>query len=286
MTALIEAKRVSKRYGKTLAVDNVSFEIGEGRIVGLVGANGAGKSTMLKAVLGLTRYEGELQVLGKDPLRCHAKLMEQVSYIADVASLPEWIKVEQLIILMRDVHPAFREAITRDFLARTEIKLDSKVKTLSKGMKTQLHLALVMGIDARLLVLDEPTLGLDILYRKKFYAQLLDEYFHDQRTILVATHQLGEIEHILTDILFMHRGRVILETAVEDIPAHFVQVTVDAMHLSAVRSLKPLNEKELLNQHRLIFRDVSREQLAEFGKITTPGLEELFVACVEAADRG
>ncbi len=250
MTALIEARDLSKRYGKTQAVDNISFQIGKGRIVGLVGPNGAGKSTTLKAILGLTHFKGKLQVLGKNPVKYHAKLMEQVSYIADIASLPEWIKVEQLLTLMRGMHPTFRETITRDFLSRTEIKLDNKVKALSKGMKTQLHLALVMGIDAHLLVLDEPTLGLDILYRKKFYSQLLDEYFHDQRTILVTTHHIGEIEHILTDILFMHQGRLILDIAIEDIPAHFTQVTVDAQHLSAARNLNPLNEKELLVKFR------------------------------------
>jgi ABC-2 type transport system ATP-binding protein len=285
MTAVIKAEGLSKHYGKTVAVDHVSFEIGEGRIVGLVGPNGAGKSTTLKAILGLTRYEGRLSVLGQDPVHYHTRLMEQVSYIADVSSLPEWIKVEQLIILMRGVHPAFREEITRDFLSRTEIKLWSKVKELSRGMKTQLHLALVMGVDARLLVLDEPTLGLDILYRKKFYGQLLDEYFNEQRTILVTTHQIGEIEHILTDILFMHHGRLILDMAIDDIPAHFTQLIVNAQGLSPARAFHPLSERELLNQHQLIFRDVDREQLETLGETSVPSLEDLFVACVEAEDR-
>lgn len=286
MTKVIETKGLSKRYGKTLAVDNISFQVGEGRIVGLVGANGAGKSTALKAILGLLGHAGKLRVLGLDPLKHHARLMKQVSYIADVASLPEWIKVEQLIILMRGVHPAFREEIARDFLTRTEIKLGSRVKELSKGMKTQLHLALVMGIDARLLVLDEPTLGLDILYRRKFYAQLLEEYFDERRTILVTTHQIGEIEHILTDVLFMHRGRLILDMPVDEVPEHFVQLTVDSHHLAAARAFNPLNEKELLNQYQLIFRDVDRARLIKLGETATPGLEDLFVACVEAAEIG
>ncbi len=284
MTPVIEAQGLTKRYGGKLAVDDVSFSVGEGRIVGLVGPNGAGKSSTLKAILGLTPHEGRLRVLGRDPVRHHTRLMEQVSYIADVSSLPPWIRVEQLIVLMRGLHPAFREEITRDFLSRTEIGLKRQVKELSRGMKTQLHLALVMGVDARLLVLDEPTLGLDILYRRKFYAQLLEEYFNEQRSILVTTHQIGEIEHILTDVLFMYRGRLILDMAVDDIPAHFTQLIVNVQGLAAARAFHPLSERELLNQHQLIFRGVDRARLEALGETSVPSLEDLFVACVEAED--
>ncbi len=270
MTLLVEAKGLSKHYGSKKAIDNISFTINEGRIVGLIGPNGAGKSTTLKTLLGLANYQGRLKVLGLNPHRKRAKLMRKLSYIADVASLPDWIKVEQLIILMRGVHPAFREDITRDFLSRTEICYSQEVKSLSKGMKTQLHLALVMGIDARLLVLDEPTLGLDILYRKKFYSQLLDEYFDAQRTILITTHQISEIEHILTDILFMHQGRLILDMEIEAIPHHFFQLTVDAQHAAAARAMKPLNEQQMFNSYQMIFRDADKQRLRELGSVSTP----------------
>lgn len=283
MTALVTAEGLSKRYGRFLAVDNIDFQIQPGRIVGLVGPNGAGKSTTLKAILGLARYSGELSVLGHSPRQKRAELMQHMSYIADVAALPEWIKVSQLLTLMQDTHPAFDQGKTMDFLSRTDIRMSHKVRQLSKGMKTQLHLALVMGINASLLVLDEPTLGLDIIYRKKFYAQLLNEYFDEQRTILVTTHQIEEIEHILTDVLFINKGRLILDMPIDDIGEHFCQVTVGRGQSSQARALNPLYESELMNETLMVFRDVPREQLAPLGEVSTPRLADLFVACIEGA---
>ena len=286
MTALVKAEGLSKRYGKFLAVDNVSFQVEPGRIVGLVGPNGAGKSTTLKAILGLARYTGKLDVLGKSPRRSRADLMQHMSYIADVAALPEWIRVNQLITLMTATHPAFQAHKALEFLSRTEILPTHKVRQLSKGMKTQLHLALVMGINASLLVLDEPTLGLDIIYRKKFYNQLLNEYFDEQRTILVTTHQIEEIEHILTDVLFINKGKLILDMPVDEIGQHFSQVTVGRELVSRARGLKPLYESELMNETLMVYRDVPREQLRELGEVTTPRLADLFVACIEGAAHG
>ncbi|MGV6825619.1 MAG: ABC transporter ATP-binding protein [bacterium] len=281
MTALVSASGLTKRYGRFVAVDNASFEIEPGKITGLVGPNGAGKSTTLKAILGLCSYSGQLSVLGKEPKRDRASLMQDVSYISDVAALPEWIKVSQLLRLMRETHPAFDQSRSEAFLEQTDIRLSSKVNALSKGMKTQLHLALVMGIDAKLLVLDEPTLGLDILYRKKFYQQLLNEYFDEQKTILVTTHQIEEIEHILTDVLFINKARIILDMPVEEIGNHFVQVRVSPDQQQTARQLDPLHETRVLNDSVMMFRDADRSRLRELGALHTPNLADLFVACVE-----
>lgn len=283
MNALVTAKGLTKKYGRFRAVDNVDFEIPAGRIVGLVGPNGAGKSTILKAILGLTGCTGDLHVLDKIPRRDRVSLMQDVSYIADVAALPGWIRVDQLLTIMRNTHPAFNQAKSMEFLSGTDIRMEHKVRHLSKGMKTQLHLALVMGVNAKLLILDEPTLGLDIIYRKKFYGQLLNEYFDEERTILVTTHQIEEIEHILTDVLFINRGKMILDMPIDDIGNQFVQLTVDKSKAEQARLLKPLNEVEQMNKVVMVFRHADKARLGALGELSTPRLADLFVACIEGA---
>ncbi|HBE91873.1 MAG TPA: multidrug ABC transporter ATP-binding protein [Gammaproteobacteria bacterium] len=281
MNALVSAKGLTKKYGQFRAIDDINFEIGAGRIVGLVGPNGAGKSTTLKAILGLIRYKGELQVMGRDPRSERAQMMHDVSYISDVASLPDWISVNQLLRLMEATHPSFNQPKTLDFLSRTDIKATHRVKQLSKGMKTQLHLAIVMGINARLLILDEPTLGLDIIYRKDFYSQLLNEYFDEQRTILVTTHQIEEIEHILTDLLFIDHGKFVLDMPIDEIGDHFTQVRVSNEKLEEARSLGPIFETQEINDHVMIFEDIERESLKSLGVSRTPHLADLFVARIK-----
>ena len=281
MTELVTAKGLTKRYGRFRAVDDVSFSIRAGRIVGLVGPNGAGKSTTLKAILGLIRYQGDLRVMGRDPRKERAQMMHDVSYISDIASLPDWIKVRQLLKLMEATHPSFNRPKTMDFLARTDIRPSHRVKQLSKGMKTQLHLAIVMGIDARLLILDEPTLGLDIIYRKEFYSQLLNEYFDEQRTILVTTHEIEEIEEILTDLLFIDHGKFVLDMPIDEIGDHFTQVKVRPDMLEQARSLAPIHETLEMKQPVMIFEDVERDTLEPLGETRTPHLADLFVACIK-----
>ena len=284
MSALVTAKGLTKKYGRICAVDGVDFEIHAGRIVGLVGPNGAGKSTILKTILGLTGCTGDLRVLDKIPRRDRVSLMRDVSYIADVTALPGWIRVDQLLTVMRNTHPAFDQAKSMEFLSGTDIRKEHRVRQLSKGMKTQLHLALVMGVNARLLVLDEPTLGLDIIYRKKFYGQLLNEYFDEDRTILVTTHQIEEIEHILTDVIFINKGKLILDMPIENIANQFIQLTVDRHKAEQARQLRPLYEVEQMNKLVMVFRNVDRSRLDTLGQLSTPRLAELFVACIEGAD--
>ena len=281
MTALISAQGLTKSYGRFYAVDDVSFNINAGRIVGLVGPNGAGKSTTLKAILGLIRYSGDLQVMGRDPRSERAQMMHDVSYISDVASLPDWIKVKQLLKLMEATHPSFNRPKTMDFLSRTDIKQSHRVRQLSKGMKTQLHLAIVMGINARLLILDEPTLGLDIIYRKDFYSQLLNEYFDEQRTILVTTHMIEEIEHILTDLLFIDHGKFILDMPIDKIGDQFTQLNVSPDQAEQARSLGPIYETEEQNGCTMIFEGVDRITLTALGETSTPHLADLFVARIK-----
>ena len=281
MTELVKATGLRKRYGPVVALRDVDLRLGPGRIVGLIGPNGAGKSTLLKSILGLLRYEGGLEVMGCDPHRQRAKMLERVSYIADVATLPDWITVSQLIEFSQGVHPNFRADKARSFLARTDIGADFKVGRLSKGMKTQLHLALTMAIDAKLLVLDEPTLGLDILYRKQFYSSLVNEFFDDERTILVSTHQVEEVEHILSDVIFIKQGRFVLETPMEAIAGRFSQLVCRADRVEAARALKPIREQSLFGQHALFFDGVDRAALAELGDVRTPGVADLFVALME-----
>jgi ABC-2 type transport system ATP-binding protein len=278
VATLIEAQRLTKHFGKTVALDGVSFKVETGRIVGLIGPNGAGKTTALKAVLGLARCEGSLQVLGLDPYRERDRLMEQVSFIADVAVLPRWLRVQQAVDFVAGVHPRFRPELCRTFLERTSIKRTSRIRELSKGMITQLHLALVMAIDARLLVLDEPTLGLDILSRKQFYDSLLSDYMDADKTILVTTHQVEEIENILTDLIFINRGRIALDLPMDEIAVHYAQLLAAPAQADAARALKPLSERQLLGRHVFLFEDADQGALAALGEVRQPSVADLFVA--------
>jgi ABC-2 type transport system ATP-binding protein len=275
---VIEARGLRKVFGKTVAVDGVNLHVEEGRILGLIGPNGAGKSTALNAILGLTQYQGELKVLGRDPWIERDQLMRDVCFIADVAVLPRWMRVTQALDYVAGVHPRFDRAKAEGFLAKTAIKSGSKVRELSKGMVTQLHLALVMAIDARLLVLDEPTLGLDILYRKQFYDSLLNDYFDRNRTIVVTTHQVEEVQHVLTDLMFINRGRIVLDCSMEEFESRYVEVTVHPEQLAAARALKPIHERQVFGRGILLFEGVDRQQLAGLGEIRTPGIADVFVA--------
>jgi ABC-2 type transport system ATP-binding protein len=276
--ACIEARGLRKAFGTIIALDGVNLRVEEGRILGLIGPNGAGKTTALNAILGLTPYEGELKVLGRDPWTERDRLMCDVCFIADVAVLPRWIRVSQAIDYVAGVHPRFDRAKAEGFLARTTIKHTSKVRELSKGMVAQLHLALVMAIDARLLVLDEPTLGLDILYRKQFYDSLLNDYYDHSRTILVTTHQVEDIENVLTDLMFINRGRIVLECGMEEFESRYVEVMVRPEQLAAARALKPMHQRQVLGRSILLFDRADRNQLAPLGDLRTPGIADLFVA--------
>jgi len=276
--AVIEAHRVRKVFGTTTALDNLDLRVEEGRILGLIGPNGAGKTTALNAILGLTSYEGELKVLGRDPWSAREELMREVSFIADVAVLPRWIRVSQLLDYVAGVHPRFDRAKADGFLARTVIKRTSKVRELSKGMVAQLHLALVMAIDARLLVLDEPTLGLDILYRKQFYDSLLNDYFDGKRTIVVTTHQVEEVQDVLTDLMFINHGRVVLKCSMEEFEARYVEVMLQPDHVEGARSLKPMHERQVFGRSVMLFDRVDRAQLSAMGEVRTPSIADLFVA--------
>jgi ABC-2 type transport system ATP-binding protein len=275
---VIEARGLRKVFGKTVAVDGVNLHLEEGRILGLIGPNGAGKSTALNAILGLTQYQGELKVLGRDPWIERDQLMRDVCFIADVAVLPRWMRVTQALDYVAGVHPRFDREKAEGFLAKTAIKSGSKVRELSKGMVTQLHLALVMAIDARLLVLDEPTLGLDILYRKQFYDSLLNDYFDRSRTIVVTTHQVEEVQHVLTDLMFINRGRIVLDCSMEEFESRYVEVTVHPEQLAAARALKPSHERQVFGRSILLFERVDRQQLAGLGEIRTPSIADVFVA--------
>jgi len=276
--ATIELRGLGKVFGTTVALENVDLRVEEGRILGIIGPNGAGKTTLLNAILGLTAYQGELRVLGRDPWNSRDELMRDVSFIADVAMLPRWIRVTQLLDYVAGVHPKFDRAKAESFLAKTTIKRTSKVRELSKGMVAQLHLALVMAIDAKLLVLDEPTLGLDILYRKQFYDSLLNDYFDGSRTIIVTTHQVEEVQDVLTDLIFIDRGRIVLECSMEEYESRYVEVMVHPDHLEGARSLKPLHERPVFGRSVLLFDHVDRNQLATLGDVRTPSIADLFVA--------
>jgi len=278
VATLIAADNLTKNFGATRALDGASFKIESGRIVGLIGPNGAGKTTALKAVLGLARCEGSLKVLGLDPYLQRDQLTTRVSFIADVAVLPRWLKVSQALDFVEGVHPGFKRARCEQFLARTTIKMTSRVRELSKGMITQLHLALVMAIDAQLLVLDEPTLGLDILSRKQFYDTLLSDYMDAERTILVTTHQVEEIENILTDLLFIDRGRIVLDISMEQVAERFQQLVVAPDRAEAARALKPLNERQLLGRHVFLYEAADPAQLERLGEVRQPSIVDLFVA--------
>ncbi len=295
--ACIEARGLRKAFGTTIALDGVDLRVEEGRILGLIGPNGAGKTTALNAILGLTPYQGELRVLGRDPWTERDQLMRDVCFISDVAVL--WARVSQLLDYVAGVHPRFDRAKAEAFLARTDIRSASKVRELSKGMVTQLHLALVMAIDARLLVLDEPTLGLDILYRKQFYDSLLNDYFDRTRTIVVTTHQVDEIQDVLTDVMFINRGRIVFTCSMGEFESRYVEVMVNPEKAAAARALKPIHERQVLGRSILLFDlrtdlksdlkldRVDRQQLAALGEVRTPGIADLFVAMLgnKPADR-
>jgi ABC-2 type transport system ATP-binding protein len=278
MTAVIEARGLSKRYGATRALDDVSFSVEPGRIVGLIGPNGAGKTSALKAILGLTPFDGELRVLGLDPRSQRDALMREVCFIADVAVLPRWLRVSQALEFCEGVHPRFNRAIAQDFLKKTDIRLNSRVRELSKGMVTQLHLALIMAIDARLLVLDEPTLGLDLLYRRKFYDTLVNDYYDKERTILLTTHQVEEVENLFTDVIFINHGHVALASSVEDLGARYQQVTLTAEAAPRGRALQPFYERELFGRIAMYFEGRTPAELGTLGELRTPSIADLFVA--------
>ena len=276
--ACIEARGLRKAFGTTTALDGINLRVEEGRILGLIGPNGAGKSTALNAILGLIPFEGELRVLGRNPWAEREHLMCDVCFIADVAVLPRWMRVSQAIDYVAGVHPRFDRAKAEEFLARTEIKHTSKVRHLSKGMVAQLHLALVMAIDAKLLVLDEPTLGLDILYRKAFYDSLLNDYFYGTRTIVVTTHQVEEIRHVLTDLMFINHGRVVLECSMEEFEVRYTEVMVGPDHLAEAQALRPIQTRSMFGRSIMLFENTDRAQLAILGEVRTPGIADLFVA--------
>ncbi|WP_068876305.1 MULTISPECIES: ABC transporter ATP-binding protein [unclassified Phenylobacterium] len=278
--ACIEARGLRKAFKDTVALGGVDLTVESGRIVGLIGPNGAGKSTALQAMLGLTAYQGELKVLGLDPWAARDQLMTEVCFIADVAVLPRWMRVWQALDYVAGVHPRFDRSKAEGFLARTSIRKASRVRELSKGMVTQLHLALVMAIDARLLVLDEPTLGLDLLYRKAFYDSLLNDYFDGSRTILVTTHQVEEVQHILTDVVFLDRGRVVLDCSMEAFEARYVELLAAPEHLATARTFRPIHERQLFGRSLLIFDGADRDRLATLGEVRNPSLADVFVALV------
>lgn len=283
MSSLVSAQGVSKRFGSFTAVNNVSFEIESGKILGLIGPNGAGKTTLLKALLGLTDCEGSLSVMGLDPFRQRKELMRNICFIADVAVLPRWIKVNQLLDYVEAVHPNFSRQRADELLKQTKIQSGSKVKELSKGMVTQLHLSIIMSIDAKLLVLDEPTIGLDIIFRKEFYANLLNDYFDEQRTILVTTHQVEEVENLLTDVMFIDDGKILLNSPMESLEDTYVEIAASGEKAEKARGLGPIAENQMFGKSVMLFEGVSREHLAGLGELRTPSVADLFVAKVKRA---
>lgn len=278
MQAVIQAANVSKSYGKEKVLDNIHFSIARGTIVGLIGPNGAGKTTLLKGILGLAPVDGDLQVLGMNPKGEREKMIERVSFIADTAVLPQWMKVNQLIDYVASVHPRFSKQKCQNFLASTKIKSNTKIGKLSKGMMVQLHLSVIMSIDSELLVLDEPTLGLDILYRKQFYAQLLNDYYDNHKTIVITTHQVEEIEEVLTDLLFINEGKIVLNASMDQVVENFVELEVDNENYDAAKAFMPLHSRSVLGGYRMIFEGKSKMQLAELGRVSKPGLADIFVA--------
>jgi ABC-2 type transport system ATP-binding protein len=284
--ALIEARGLRKQYGSTVALDGIDLTVEEGRILGLIGPNGAGKTTALNAILGLATFEGQLRVLGLNPWTERDALMREVCFIADVAILPRWMRVTQALDYVQGVHPRFDRAKAEGFLARTAIKRKSRVRELSKGMVAQLHLALVMAIDARLLVLDEPTLGLDLLYRKQFYDSLLNDYFDHSRTIIVTTHQVEEIQNILTDVMFLNGGRIVLNHSMEEFESRYVEASVGPEHIAEARALKPIYERELFGKSILLFDIGEREKIATLGEVRTPSIADVFVAVIGGNGNG
>ena len=281
--SVISARGLRKHYGKQAAIDGISFDIAPGRIVGLIGPNGSGKTTTLKAILGLTGFDGEMSVLGRDPRVQRDALMDEVCFIADVAILPGWLRVCDAIDFVAGVHPRFDRSKAERYLAHTKLSPKLKVKAMSKGMVVQLHLALVMAIDARLLVLDEPTLGLDILYRKQFYQNLLEDYFDENKTIVITTHQIEEVEHILSDLMFIRDGKIVLASSMEDVGERYIEVMVGPQHVNPARALLPISERSVFGKSVMLFDGVARTQLAALGEVRTPSLADLFVATMKGS---
>ena len=279
---VIEARGLRKTFGTTVALDGIDLRVEEGRILGLIGPNGAGKTTALNAILGLTPYQGQLNVLGRDPWTARDQLMCDVSFIADVAVLPRWMRVSQALDYVEGVHPHFDRAKAEGFLSKTGIARASRIRELSKGMVTQLHLALIMSVNAKLLVLDEPTLGLDILFRKQFYDSLLNDYFDGSRTIVVTTHQVEEVQHVLTDLMFIDRGRIVLTCTMDEFESRYLELTPHPDQIAAARALKPIHERQVFGRAVLLFDGVPREQLAALGEVRTPSIADLFVAVMTA----
>ncbi len=283
MTSLVNARNVSKHFGSVRAVDNVSFEIEKGEILGLIGPNGAGKTTLLKAVLGLTDCDGDLSVLGFNPFKQRKQLMQNICFIADVAVLPRWIKVSQILDFVESIHPNFSRARAEELLRETKVQPTARVKELSKGMVTQLHLSIIMAIDAKLLVLDEPTLGLDILFRKEFYANLLNDYFDEERTILITTHQVEEIENLLTDVMFINDGKILLDSTMDTLSETYIEVMASGENAQKARGLGPIAEHDMFGKSIMLFEGVSREHLEGLGEIRIPSVADLFVAKIKEA---
>lgn len=281
--SVISARGLRKQYGKQVAIDGISFDIAPGRIVGLIGPNGSGKTTTLKAILGLTGFDGELSVLGRDPRVQRDALMDDVCFIADVAILPGWLRVADAIDFIAGVHPRFDRSKAERYLAHTKLAPKMKVKAMSKGMVVQLHLALVMAIDAKLLVLDEPTLGLDILYRKQFYQNLLEDYFDENKTIVITTHQIEEVEHILSDLMFIREGKIVLASSMEEVGERYIEVMVGPQHVNPARALQPISERSVFGKSVMLFDGVARTQLAALGEVRTPSLADLFVATMKGS---
>ncbi|SDH58861.1 ABC transporter ATP-binding protein [Janthinobacterium sp. YR213] len=281
--SVISARGLRKQYGKQVAIDGINFDIAPGRIVGLIGPNGSGKTTTLKAILGLTGFDGDLSVLGRDPRVQRDALMEDVCFIADVAILPGWLRVADAIDFVAGVHPRFDRSKAERYLAHTKLSPKMKVKAMSKGMVVQLHLALVMAIDAKLLVLDEPTLGLDILYRKQFYQNLLEDYFDENKTIVITTHQIEEVEHILSDLMFIRDGKIVLASSMEEVGERYIEVMVGPQHVNPARALQPISERSVFGKSVMLFDGVARTQLAALGEIRTPSLADLFVATMKGS---
>ena len=283
MSSLVSARNVSKSYGSLKAVDDVSFEIEKGRIMGLIGPNGAGKTTLLKALLGLTDCQGSLSVLGLDPFRQRKELMQNICFIADVAVLPRWIRVNQLLDFLQTIHPRFSRSRAEELIAKTKIRPKAKVHELSKGMVTQLHLSIIIAIDAKLLVLDEPTLGLDIIFRKEFYDNLLNDYFDEGRTIIITTHQVEEIENLLSDVMFINDGRIVLDASMDNLPEQYVELMTSGDNADTARRLNPIYERDVFGQKVLTFEGISRGKLTGLGELRTPDIADLFVAKVKGA---
>jgi ABC-2 type transport system ATP-binding protein len=284
MTQIIKAKNLSKSYGKFQALKNINLTIGKGKIVGLIGPNGAGKTTLLKSLLGLTAYDGDLEVMGISPFEDRAKLMEDICFIADVAVLPDWIKVNEVLDFVEQTHPKFSRTKAESFLKKTKLGSKQKVKSMSKGMVVQLHLAIVMSIEAKLLVLDEPTLGLDIIYRKDFYDNLLNDYFDNERTIIITTHQVEEIEHILTDLLFIKDGEIVLDANMEELTEEYFEVMVSSENYEDAMSFKPLQSRKVFGKHVMLFKHPNRGELEALGEVQRPGVADLFVAMLKEED--